>query len=63
VSSLDDLLYDGDGVPVPFNIEITHDLDGDSDTIEEAIVVSDSYTMNTGEATETAYDFIAQRIS
>jgi hypothetical protein len=63
VSSLDDLLYDSNGVPLPFNIEITHDLEGDSETIEEAIVVSDGYSVNSGETSETSYDFIAQRIS
>lgn len=57
--SLDDLLYDENGVPVPVSINIQHDLDEEAEVYEHVLVTSEGYEVRSEETTETSYDWIA----
>lgn len=57
--SLDDVLYDQNGVPKPCQITINHDLEDKPEEYQHVLVTSDSYEVRSEEATETAYDWIA----
>jgi len=56
---IESLLFDGDGVPNPVSITITHDLSGESETFEDVLVTSDSYEVQSESETETAFDWVA----
>jgi len=56
---LDDLLYDGDGVPTPVSVTITHDFQEEYEFYKHVLVTSDSYEVRSEETTETAFDFVA----
>ncbi|WP_144797680.1 hypothetical protein [Halorubrum depositum] len=58
-TSIESLIYDSDGVPVPCSITITHELSGKSETFEDVLVTSDSYEVQSESETETAFDWIA----
>lgn len=57
--TLNDLVYDEEGVSTPVSITITHDLKAKSETYQTVLVTSESYQVRTEEVTETAYDWIA----
>lgn len=57
--SIDSLLFDGNGVPNPVSITVTHGLSGESETFEDVLVTSDSYEVQSESETETAFDWIA----
>jgi hypothetical protein len=59
VTSIEDLLFDGDDVPNPVSITISHELSGESETYEDVLVTSDSYEVQSESETETAFDWIA----
>ena len=57
--SINDVVYDENGVPVPVSITITHDINGDPESYQTVLVTSDSYEVRNEEVTETAFDWIA----
>ena len=57
--SINDVVYDKNGVPVPVSITITHDINGDPESYQTVLVTSDSYEVRNEEVTETAFDWIA----
>lgn len=67
--NLDQLLFDDDGSPVVFNITVAHedptdaDAKADTETIANCIVTQSEYSASSGDTTESAYDFMAQRIN
>jgi hypothetical protein len=62
-NSLNDLLYDDHGAPVPVSITITHDTNGEGETYTTVLVNSESYQVRSGEVTETAFDWVAMNRS
>ena len=58
-TSIESLIYDAEGVPVPCSITITHELSGKTETFEDVLVTSDSYEVQAESETETAFDWIA----
>lgn len=62
---LDDILFNDDGTPVIYDITIAHDAgdETDTDTVENCICTSSQYSASSGEATESTYEFIGQRIN
>ncbi|UBF20345.1 tail tube [Haloarcula virus HCTV-8] len=58
-TSIESLIYDSQGVPVPCSITITHELSGKTETFEDVLVTSDSYEVQAESETETAFDWIA----
>ena len=57
--SINDVVYDENGVPEPVSITITHDINGDPESYQTVLVTSDSYEVRNEEVTETAFDWIA----
>jgi hypothetical protein len=58
--SIDSIVYDTDtGVPIPCSITIFHELSGKKETLEDVLVTSDSYEVQSESETETAFDFVA----
>jgi hypothetical protein len=57
--SIESLIYDDEGVPVPCSVTITHELSGKTETLEDVLVTSDSYEVQAESETETAFDWIA----
>lgn len=57
--TLEDLVYDSNGVPIPVTISITHELSEETETFEDVLVVSDSYEVESESETETALDWVA----
>ncbi|MFB6186998.1 MAG: hypothetical protein ABEI86_09065 [Halobacteriaceae archaeon] len=61
--SIEDVVYGPDNlVPKPCTITITHSLEDESDnteTLEDVLVVSDSYKVESESATETTFDWVA----
>ncbi|AGM10997.1 tail tube [Haloarcula virus HJTV-1] len=57
--SIESLIYDDDGVPIPCSVTITHELSGKTETFEDVLVTSDSYEVQSESETETAFDWIA----
>jgi len=57
--SINDVVYDENGVPVPVSITITHDINGDPESYQTVLVTSDSYEVRNEEVTETAFDWDA----
>jgi len=57
--SIESLIYDAEGVPVPCSITITHELSGKSETFEDVLVTSDAYEVQSESETETSFDWIA----
>lgn len=57
--TLDDLLYDDAGIPVPCQLVIYHDLEGDDEVYEDVFFQSKDYSGSETENTETNYDWIA----
>ena len=56
---LDDVFFENSGIPkVVDAITVTH-LDGRETAFNDILVTSDGYEVNSGETTETAYEFIA----
>jgi len=55
---LDDLLFDGNGVPKEAVINITH-FDDTLTSFTEVLATSEGWEMNAGETTTTSYEFIA----
>jgi hypothetical protein len=56
---LESKFFDTNGIPVVLDsISITH-LEGDSTDYNDILVTSDGYEMNSGEAVETTYSFVA----
>jgi hypothetical protein len=62
-TSLNDILYDESGAPVPVSISITHDINGEGETYTTVLVNSESYQVRSGEVTETAFDWMAMNRS
>lgn len=58
-SRIEDLLFDDNEVPNPVSITISHELSGDSETLEDVLVTSDSYEIQSESETETAFDWVA----
>lgn len=56
---IEDLLFDDEDVPHPVSITITHELSGDSETLQDVLVTSDSYEVQNESETETAFDWVA----
>jgi len=59
VQSINDVVYDKNGVPTPASITITHDRNGQPDSYQTVLVTSDSYEVRNEEVTETAFDWVA----
>jgi hypothetical protein len=57
--SINDVVYDENGVPVPASITITHDINGEPENYQTVLVTSDSYEVRSEEVTETAFDWVA----
>lgn len=58
---LDRAFFDDNGIPKVLGaITITH-LDGTETAFYDIIVTSEGYEMNSGETTETSYEFLAMR--
>ena len=57
--SINKFLYNEYGVPVPFAINISHDLAGEPDRYTTCLVASDSYEVRSEETTETAFDWVS----
>ena len=57
--SINDVVYDENGVPVPVSITITHDINGEPENYQTVLVTSDSYEVRSEEVTETAFDWVA----
>lgn len=57
--TINDIVYDSEGVPVPVSITIAHDLNGEAETYQTVLVQSESYQVRSEEVTETAFDWIA----
>lgn len=56
---IEDLLFDDEGVPVPVTLTITHELSGKSETLQDVLVTSDAYEVESESETETSFDWIA----
>lgn len=56
---IEDLLFDDEDVPNPVSITISHELSGKSETLQDVLVTSDSYEVQSESETETAFDWIA----
>jgi hypothetical protein len=52
-------LYDEAGVPMPFIININHEMNDESDKYVHVLATSESYEVRSEEATETAFDWVA----
>ena len=59
VQSINNVVYDKNGVPTPASITITHDRNGQPDSYQTVLVTSDSYEVRSEEVTETAFDWVA----
>ena len=59
VQSINNVVYDKNGVPTPASITITHDRNGQPDSYQTVLVTSDSYEVRNEEVTETAFDWVA----
>jgi len=59
VQSINNVVYDKNGVPTPVSITITHDRNGQPDSYQTVLVTSDSYEVRNEEVTETAFDWVA----
>ena len=57
--SINDVVYDENGVPEPVSITITHDTNGEPESYQTVLVTSDSYEVRSEEVTETAFDWVA----
>lgn len=56
---IEDLLFDDEDVPNPVSITISHELSGKSETLQDVLVTSDSYEVQSESETETAFDWVA----
>ena len=54
-----DLLYNEHGVPVPFAININHELNDKPERYTTCLATSESYEVRSEEATETAFDWVS----
>jgi hypothetical protein len=57
--SINNVVYDENGVPEPVSITITHDINGEPESYQTVLVTSDSYELRSEEVTETAFDWVA----
>jgi hypothetical protein len=58
---LEGKFFDVNGIPKVLDaITITH-LDGSSSALQEVIITSEGYEMNSGETTETSFEFLAMK--
>jgi hypothetical protein len=57
--TVDDFLYDKNGVPKPVTININHEKNKEDEVYEHVLVNSESYEVRSEETTETAYDWVA----
>jgi len=55
---LEETLFDDAGIPVEFNITVTH-FDGSSTKFKQCLTISDGWEMNQGESTTTSFELIA----
>jgi hypothetical protein len=56
---ISEFLYDDHGVPVPFSINITHDINGEPERYQTCLVNSEQYEVREESETETAFDWVA----
>lgn len=57
--SVDNFLYNNHGVPIPFTININHDLNNEPELYKHVLVQSESYEVRSESETETAFDWVA----
>jgi len=57
---LESKLFDMNGIPKVFNVNITH-LDGTPSGFQECLCTSEGYEASSGDTTETSFSFIAMR--
>ena len=58
---LEDLIFDDEGIPVPVEIVITHELGGDTETYQDVLFTSDGYQMRSDEESEKQFNWVAMR--
>jgi hypothetical protein len=56
--SLEDQLFDDNGIPQEATITITH-FDGGSTSLDQVLATSEGWEMNAGETTTTTFEFMA----
>ena len=54
-----DFLYDDNGVPQPFLININHELNDEPERYKHCLITSESYEVRNESETETAFDWVA----
>ena len=68
-TTLGDMFFDDNGIPVVFNINIVHGIDhqdgGDHtvETVEKCLLTTREYNVSSGDPTETSLDFVAKRVN
>lgn len=55
---LQDLFFDGNGIPIVADAIVVSHLDGTTTSYTEVIVTSEGWEMSSGETTTTSYDFV-----
>lgn len=67
--NLDEVLFDDNGIPIPFNLTIAKEdpmnkqAEADTETLTNCIMTTSEYSASSGESTESSYDFMAARIA